>query len=68
MVLASKAGMAHAQIKIETIGYKVNFPQAMKTCLRFLLRLLFRFRAFNVDALRTPGPVLLVPNHLSWLD
>jgi len=40
----------------------------MKTCLRFLLRLLFRFRACNLDALRTPGPVLLVSNHLSWLD
>jgi acyl-[acyl-carrier-protein]-phospholipid O-acyltransferase/long-chain-fatty-acid--[acyl-carrier-protein] ligase len=36
--------------------------------LRFLLRLLFGFRAFGTDALRTPGPVLLVPNHVSWID
>jgi acyl-[acyl-carrier-protein]-phospholipid O-acyltransferase/long-chain-fatty-acid--[acyl-carrier-protein] ligase len=40
----------------------------MKTFLRFLLRVLFRFRAFNLDALKTPGPVLLIPDHLSWLD
>jgi acyl-[acyl-carrier-protein]-phospholipid O-acyltransferase / long-chain-fatty-acid--[acyl-carrier-protein] ligase len=43
-------------------------PKAMKVCLRFLLRVLFRFRACNLDALKTPGPVLLIPNHLSWLD
>lgn len=36
--------------------------------LHFLLRLLFRFRAYNTDALRTPGPVLLLPNHVSWWD
>jgi acyl-[acyl-carrier-protein]-phospholipid O-acyltransferase/long-chain-fatty-acid--[acyl-carrier-protein] ligase len=36
--------------------------------LRFLLRLLFGFRVYNERALQTPGPVLLVPNHLSWLD
>lgn len=40
----------------------------MKTFLRLLVRLLFRFRAFNEDALRAPGPVLLIPNHTSWLD
>ena len=40
----------------------------MKTCFRILLRLLFRFRAFNLAVLQTPGPVLLIPNHLSWLD
>ena len=40
----------------------------MKTFFRFLLRVLFRFRAFNLDALKTPGPVLLIPDHLSWLD
>jgi acyl-[acyl-carrier-protein]-phospholipid O-acyltransferase/long-chain-fatty-acid--[acyl-carrier-protein] ligase len=36
--------------------------------LRLLLRLLFRFRAFNEAALNTPGPVLLIPNHTSWFD
>lgn len=40
----------------------------MKTLLRLLLRLCFRFRAFGTESLRTPGPVLLVPNHVSWLD
>jgi acyl-[acyl-carrier-protein]-phospholipid O-acyltransferase/long-chain-fatty-acid--[acyl-carrier-protein] ligase len=36
--------------------------------LRFLLRLCFRFRAYNLEPLGTPGPVLLIPNHVSWLD
>jgi acyl-[acyl-carrier-protein]-phospholipid O-acyltransferase/long-chain-fatty-acid--[acyl-carrier-protein] ligase len=40
----------------------------MKTFFHFLLRGLFRFRAYNLDALKTTGPVLLVPDHLSWLD
>jgi acyl-[acyl-carrier-protein]-phospholipid O-acyltransferase/long-chain-fatty-acid--[acyl-carrier-protein] ligase len=35
---------------------------------RFLFRLLFRFHAYNTDVLKTPGPVLLLPNHISWLD
>ena len=40
----------------------------MKTFFRFLLQVLFRFRAYDLDALKTPGPVLLIPNHLSWID
>ena len=36
--------------------------------LRLLLRLLYRFRAYNTAVLRTPGPVLLLPNHVSWFD
>src|SRR5688572_11971692 len=40
----------------------------MKTVLRFLLQVLFRFRAYDLAALKTPGPVLLIPNHCSWLD
>ena len=40
----------------------------MKTILRFLLRALFRFRAYDLAELNTPGPVLLIPNHTSWLD
>ncbi len=40
----------------------------MKTFLRFLVRLLFRFRAYNTGALNAPGPVLLLPNHTSWFD
>ena len=40
----------------------------MKTFIRIILRLLFRFEAFNEEVLNTPGPVLLIPNHVSWLD
>jgi acyl-[acyl-carrier-protein]-phospholipid O-acyltransferase/long-chain-fatty-acid--[acyl-carrier-protein] ligase len=40
----------------------------MKACFRFLLQVLFRFRAYDMDALKTPGPVLLIPNHRSWFD
>jgi acyl-[acyl-carrier-protein]-phospholipid O-acyltransferase/long-chain-fatty-acid--[acyl-carrier-protein] ligase len=40
----------------------------MKFWLRLLVRRWFRFRAYNVEVLTTPGPVLLVPNHVSWLD
>ncbi len=40
----------------------------MLTFLRLLLRLCFRFRAYNTESLKTPGPVLLLPNHVSWFD
>ena len=40
----------------------------MKTVFRFLLRILFGFSAYGLDALETPGPVLLIPNHSSWID
>jgi len=40
----------------------------MKKIARFLLRLFFGFRAFNEEVLNTPGPILLIPNHVSWLD
>ncbi|MBI2511872.1 MAG: AMP-binding protein [Opitutae bacterium] len=40
----------------------------MKTLLRWIVRLLYGFRAHNTGVLRTPGPVLLIPNHVSWLD
>jgi acyl-[acyl-carrier-protein]-phospholipid O-acyltransferase/long-chain-fatty-acid--[acyl-carrier-protein] ligase len=40
----------------------------MKVFFRFLLRVLFRFRAYDLDALKMPGPVLLIPNHSSWID
>jgi len=40
----------------------------MRTLFRLLLRLLFRFRAYNESVLTAPGPVLLVPNHVSWID
>jgi acyl-[acyl-carrier-protein]-phospholipid O-acyltransferase/long-chain-fatty-acid--[acyl-carrier-protein] ligase len=40
----------------------------MRTVFRFLLRILFRYRTCNLEALKTPGPVLLIPNHCSWID
>ena len=48
-----------------TIGYA---RPAMKSFFYCLLRVLFRFRVYNLDVLKTPGPVLLIPDHLSWLD
>lgn len=40
----------------------------MRKLLRLILRLLFGFKAHNTAGLNTPGPVLLLPNHVSWLD
>jgi len=40
----------------------------MRTFIRLILRLLFGYRAFNTAALKSPGPLLLLPNHVSWLD
>jgi acyl-[acyl-carrier-protein]-phospholipid O-acyltransferase/long-chain-fatty-acid--[acyl-carrier-protein] ligase len=40
----------------------------MITLLRWLFRILYCYRAYNVAALDTPGPVLLLPNHVSWWD
>ncbi len=36
--------------------------------LQWLVRLLYGFRMHNAEVLKTPGPVLLIPNHTSWLD
>ncbi|MCU0247864.1 MAG: AMP-binding protein [Bryobacter sp.] len=40
----------------------------LRSLFHLLLRVCFRYRAFDIAALKTPGPVLLVPNHVSWLD
>ena len=40
----------------------------MRTLIYQLLRLLYRFRAFNTAVLNTRGPVLLLANHVSWWD
>jgi acyl-[acyl-carrier-protein]-phospholipid O-acyltransferase/long-chain-fatty-acid--[acyl-carrier-protein] ligase len=40
----------------------------IKILLRILLRLLYRFQTCNESILKTPGPVLLLPNHVSWWD
>jgi acyl-[acyl-carrier-protein]-phospholipid O-acyltransferase/long-chain-fatty-acid--[acyl-carrier-protein] ligase len=36
--------------------------------MRGVLRVWFRFRAYNEEAAKCDGPVLLIPNHLSWID
>ncbi|HWW01045.1 MAG TPA: AMP-binding protein [Candidatus Acidoferrum sp.] len=40
----------------------------LKSLLYWLVRVLYGFRSYNLAALKTPGPVLLLPNHVSWLD
>lgn len=40
----------------------------MLTLLRLLLKVLFRLRVEGAEALHGPGPMLLCPNHTSWLD
>jgi len=40
----------------------------MRLLIRLLLWFFHRFRAYNAEVLKTPGPVLLVPNHLTWID
>ncbi|MBI3884388.1 MAG: AMP-binding protein [Opitutae bacterium] len=36
--------------------------------LRLLSKLLYRYRVFGAEALAGPGPMVLCPNHTSWLD
>ncbi len=40
----------------------------MRRFLRWMVGLLYGFRAYNEAVLETPGPVLLLPNHVSWWD
>ena len=40
----------------------------MKLLCQFIAFVWFRMRTENLEVLRTPGPVLLIPNHVSWLD
>ncbi len=34
----------------------------------WLFRVIYRFEAHNLEAAKTAGPVLLLPNHVSWWD
>jgi acyl-[acyl-carrier-protein]-phospholipid O-acyltransferase/long-chain-fatty-acid--[acyl-carrier-protein] ligase len=36
--------------------------------LHLLVRVLYRFRAYNTGHVNAPGPMLLLSNHVSWLD
>ena len=40
----------------------------LKRAVRWLVRLLYGYRAYHEAVLQTPGPVLLIPNHVSWFD
>ncbi|MGB0580811.1 MAG: AMP-binding protein, partial [Limisphaerales bacterium] len=40
----------------------------LKFLLTLLAKVVFRYRTFNTEVLTTPGPVLLIPNHVSWFD
>jgi acyl-[acyl-carrier-protein]-phospholipid O-acyltransferase / long-chain-fatty-acid--[acyl-carrier-protein] ligase len=40
----------------------------IRRLLHFLVRLLYGFKAYNLQSLSTGGPVLLLPNHVSWWD
>ena len=40
----------------------------LKSFFRFLLQAFYGFEARNEKVLAAPGPVLLIPNHVSWLD
>ncbi|PTY07684.1 AMP-dependent synthetase [Opitutaceae bacterium EW11] len=40
----------------------------MRKLLRFFLRLLYGFRCEGEACLNEPGPLILAPNHVSWLD
>lgn len=36
--------------------------------LNWIVRLIYGYRIYNAEVLKTPGPVLLLPNHTSWWD
>lgn len=40
----------------------------MRLLLRWIIRLLYGFRAYHEEVLNAPGPVLLLSNHVSWWD
>ena len=40
----------------------------LKTFLHLVARIFFKYRAYNTGVLSEEGPVLLIPNHVSWLD
>jgi acyl-[acyl-carrier-protein]-phospholipid O-acyltransferase / long-chain-fatty-acid--[acyl-carrier-protein] ligase len=51
-----------------TLAQPQNRGHMLILLIRCLLRLLYRFRIYNEEALRTNGPVLLLANHVSWWD
>lgn len=50
---------------METLPWSIRGLQGI---VRLVLRVVYGFRAYQVEVLQTPGPVLLIPNHLTWID
>ena len=40
----------------------------IKQLLKLIVETFWGYRVYNPEALKSPGPVLLIPNHVSWLD
>jgi len=40
----------------------------LKRIIRFFLKALYGCEVYNTAALQAPGPIMLIPNHLSWFD
>ena len=40
----------------------------LRRCARLLLQVLYGYRVHGAAGLAAPGPMLLTPNHVSWLD
>lgn len=61
----------HSDLKKNGSGY-TGATEIILRLARFILliilKLLYRFRAYDTEVLKTEGPVLLVSNHLSWID
>ena len=65
---AARAGRKRGLVFGRTVATQILDCYCMKTLLRFLVRVLFGFRAYNEGALKMSGPVLLIPNHQSLID
>ena len=48
--------------------YRLRPETPLAKFVHFLFKLCFRFRVYGGDDLDAKGPVLLIPNHVSWID
>ena len=68
-IRSPRAEISHENSSLDRPGlFRYKQATVMRAILRFLLRLCFRFEAHGEAVVNAPGPVLLVPNHVSWLD
>lgn len=44
------------------------FFKILRVIILFILKIFYGFRAYNSGVLKTEGPVLLIANHVSWID